>query len=160
LTDGDASSTLLGGGLLKFYLTCSHGPIFVCFVCLRHSPVEAKYPQLHSKVQQKFSNFRVFCPAHIEPVSSRDRIQIYLRWCAVQCRIPGKSAEEISGGWHSLPGSVREAGAQLDLRLEYSFKSSHLLVCTSKRRVCRNQDQEAAFCGSAGRHVPGCLQAF
>ena len=44
----------IGGGC-QFTLTCSHGPIFVCFVCVTTSSVALKYPHLQSKVQQVFS---------------------------------------------------------------------------------------------------------
>src|SRR3984957_7952386 len=39
----------------QFTLTCSHRPIFICFVCVRHLAVAVKYPHLRSKVQQMFS---------------------------------------------------------------------------------------------------------
>src|ERR1700722_11263937 len=39
----------------QFTLTCSHRPIFICFVCVRHLAVAVKYPHLRSKVQQVFS---------------------------------------------------------------------------------------------------------
>jgi hypothetical protein len=41
--------------VLQFTLTCSHRPIFICFVCIRHFSAAAKYPHLRSIVQQKFS---------------------------------------------------------------------------------------------------------
>jgi len=49
------SSAKFASEVFQFTLTCSHGPIFICFVCVTGSPVAVKQPHLQSIVQQMFS---------------------------------------------------------------------------------------------------------
>jgi len=53
------SSAKFASEVFQFTLTCSHGPIFICFVCVTGSSVAPKHPHLQSKssatVQQQFS---------------------------------------------------------------------------------------------------------
>src|SRR6266853_3661191 len=49
--------------VFQFTLTCSRGPIFVCFVCVTDSSVAAKDGHLQSRVQQVFSTFSSLNPS-------------------------------------------------------------------------------------------------
>jgi hypothetical protein len=47
---------MVPSAVFQFTLTCSYGPLFICFVSVTGSSVAPAYPHLQSIVQQVFSN--------------------------------------------------------------------------------------------------------